>query len=1076
MSFTNLHAHTEASIADGLFGPKKWVEALKDRGFKAHAVTDHGTMTSLLPFYKLMKAEKMIPLMGAEVYYVDEPTVKTPENRKASHLILIAKNYDGFRNLNKLMKLSFTDGYYYKPRIGHQWLKEYGEGLVCLSACQGGVLSQEVWNEHHMRKGMGLENRFEMFSGLFGEDFYVEFQGHRTLTMNEISGKPFDSQKLINRRLYDLKTMKGFKGIVTNDCHYILPEHAMIQKLIKETSWKSGAKDGAGESATVTKDHFTDSLWLKKPVDIYKAFIDHHGYLPREFVTDSMKRTEEILEKCKDFELPTGKRYLPAFKTKHGMSSKEFFKRLTTKLLKEFLASDRLQVSRKAYIQRFANEFRVIATYGLEDYFLIVWDLIRFAKTKGIYTGVGRGSAAGCFISYLLEIVKIDPLEYGLIFERFLNENRCVSGELPDIDLDFESDRRSEIKKYIFDKYGRDHVCEIGTYGRMKLRTSLLDFGKALEVGDIKALHAITTNLDLDKEDNDDIEAAAAFDPRLEAMLAKSPDFEFCVKEIIGQIKSQGVHPAGVVISSEPIADITPVKTQTKKFKSDEIVDEEEKKNARVLVTQAEDKYIIAQGLMKMDILGLKEYDVIRYVLENVTAPYDGTDYVKKIIDLEREKPNKKVWKMFQAGKTEGVFQFASSGMKQLLIEMRPDRISDLIAANALFRPGCLENGWHTQYCKRKHGEEEVDYVHEDVEKALGETYGVIVYQEQFMEVIHRLGGISLVDSDTIRSALGKKDKEKLGKFKEQFVKGASERIGEHRSEELWEQIEKASGYTFNKSHSAAYSVLAYISQYLKVHYPAHFWAAQLDWDTRKNKLDDMLVNRRAASEMGVSFVLPHINRSKERFYVKGTDVIWSLSSVKGIGPKAAREIISKQPYKDFDDFHTRIHKGTVKVNVIQSLIYAGVFDSFGDRRDLLRDLSTRSKAKSAKFVSASEEDLIQLFAKSMGFFERKIKKVRPGFLSCISETELRDYHPGEYVKIGGMITEARQIKTKAGSPMGFLTVMDLDEIIEITCFPSVWADNREAFRVGNIVQIGGTKSSYNNKQNLIEAQDVEIK
>jgi DNA polymerase III alpha subunit/intein/homing endonuclease len=1695
LSFFHLHNHTEASIADGLFGPKKWVEALKDKGFKAHAITDHGVMTSLIPFYKLAREEGILPILGCEFYYTDNPTIKSAENRKSSHLILIAKNYDGFRNLLRLSNLSFTEGYYYKNRIGLEWLTKHSEGLICLTACQGGVLAREVWRERAGEKSLGLEERFAQFSAIFGQDLYIEFQGHYTKSINKETGEAFDSQEMINRAFYErLKDLPGFQPIVTNDCHYILPEHAKIQKTIKDISWKTG-NSAAGESATVTEDHFTDSLWLKTGKQVFETFKKNHEYLPSRFVADGMINTMEVMEKCKDFVMPEGKRYLPTFRP--GIDSKDLFKKLTKKMLLDFLKSGDLRVPKDQYVERFKKEFRVITTYGLEDYFLIVWDLIRFARKRGIYVGVGRGSAAGCLISYLLGIVKIDPLEYKLIFERFLNENRCVSGEMPDIDLDFESDRRKEIKDYIFETYGHDRVCEIGTYGRMKLRTSLIDFGKAMGVATQRELLAITTKLDLDKEDADSLGAAIEADINLHRMMAERPDYAFAVEEIIGQIKSQGVHPAGVVICSEPIADITPMKTQKKTLKPED-VEPGEPKDIRILTTQSEDKHIIAQGLMKCDILGLKEYDVIRYVLENADCSLNPETYVRDLLEMERLKPNERVWKMFQQGKTEGVFQFAclsgdtvicvkskktirdvysqenkkngktqlscllldegkwrrsgiraikstgvrktyrmvtedrrfirstsdhqfltpdgwknlselsvgdsvgfrlnwgsprvdgfrlctdcgveklsgsdrchpcsakfhknpsfhkdklrkpksvenwckgkpypkeilmvalqkravtwekviasgwqnpskgkkrpemsgrnnpmfgkttrsrmgfrkdlghfvrssweadycrvlnyhgieykyepetfdlgevsytpdfylpredryveikgwmteksalriklfrekfpnktlevvnktefaemalkykhlvawecpkfpegfvwekvksieehgeeetfdlcmgnsahnyvangfvthnSDGMKDLLINMRPDCINDLIAANALYRPGCLENGWHLQYCRRKNGEESVEYAHPDVEEALGDTYGVLVYQEQFMEAIHRLGGISLVDTDTIRSALGKKDKKKLGKFKERFVEGAAERIGTDKAEELWEQIEKAGGYTFNRccaskevihrnwthceplsigemfklknggrrhaelirklplykkyqregygkawsmrdgklhpnrivdiryegqrevyrcttesgrkidvtmnhkfptpkgerkledlrvgdelyvnlghkkedtsyrfserkgrsvvnaikgkrgfqkvedsswalfverrkilqerhndcqlcfaeldrkevhhidgnhgnqewsnlimvcpschkkehykigrtkhgekglevglekiasieflemddvydiemeapshnfvvqsgivtcnSHSAAYSVLAYISQYLKSYYPQHFWAAQLDWDTRKSKLEDMLTNRRAASDMGVQFILPHINLSKKRFRVLKGRVVWSLSSVKGIGPKAAHEIQSKQPFRDFEDFYTRVNKSVVKYNNIEALIYAGALDKFGDRRNLLKLIASRKKGK--HYSEISEEDLIMRFSDSMGFFERGLKATRPGFSpSCITETTLREFDAGETVRVGGMVKDVKSIKTKSGDAMGFATLMDLDEMIELTFFPKTWAAHRSAIHDGSLVEVVGNKSGYRNKQNAVEVASIQ--
>jgi DNA polymerase-3 subunit alpha len=1061
MSFINLHAHSEASISDGLFHPKKWVEALKQKGFKAHALTDHGSMASLIPFYKLMRAEKMTPLMGCEFYYVDEPTIKTAENRKASHLILIAKNYDGFRNMLKLSKLSYTDGYYYKPRIGLDWLTKYSEGLVCLTACQGGVLAQEVWRDSRGEVS-DLTGRFKQFQAIFGKDFYVEFQAHNTVNTDKETGETFNSQELINAKLYELRNQKGFQAVATNDCHYILQEHAEIQRVIKQISW---GKAEVGESATVNDDHFTDSLWLKTGKQVYNTFKEHHEYLPSGFIKEAILRTEEILDKCAGFEMPKDKRYLPKFRP--TVDSKRMFKVLTVGKLKAFLKKPLLlRGDESVYIERFKREFKVIAKYNLEDYFLIVWDLIEFAKKRGIYTGLGRGSAAGCFISYLLDIVKVDPIEYKLLFERFLNENRCETGEMPDIDLDFESEHRDEIKKYIYDTYGTENVCEIGTYGRMKLKTALIDFSKALGAATHAEILSMTTKLDLDKEEVDNVQAAMEFDPKIATLMRNNPKLEFMLTEIVGQIKTQAVHPAGLVICPEPVSDVTPVKSQ----KNNKV-----KNGERVIATQTEDKHVIAQGLMKVDILGLKEYDVIHYVVDNAPGfPFKLENYVEEIMRAEYLKSDKKVWGLFQEGRTEAVFQFASDGMKGLLKEMVPTEVNDLIAANALYRPGCLENGWHLDYCRRKSGEEEVTYVHEDVEAALGETFGVIVYQEQFMSVMHTLGGISLVDADTIRSALGKKDKDKLNKFQAAFVSAAGKKIGTAEAKDLWDQIEKASGYTFNKSHSAAYSVLAYISQYLKAHYTSHFWAAQLHWNVNKNKLEDLLTDRRAASDMGVKYVLPDVNRSKKEFYVTPErEIIWSIRAIGSVGPKAADEILARQPFHSFEDFYKRVNKSVVKFNIIESLIYGGAFDTINDRRESLRllyELANGKKKgeKARKYISPSEEKIMMKFRESIGFFERKVKDLKGNFEDCSTEADLRLMANNESLKVGGVITEVRVIKTKKGDPMAFVTVMDLDEIIDVTVFPNDFLKHRELLKKETIVEITGQKNTFGDKQNAM--------
>lgn len=1084
MVYCPLHSHSDASISDGLFGPKKWATAFKEFGFKASALTDHGSMANIIPLYKMMKENGQTLIVGCEFYYVDNPTEKTPDNRKNSHIILLAKNYEGFQNMLKLSELSHTEGYYYKNRIGFEWLAKHSEGLVCLTACQGGVLANQVWRE---KKGQehNLVKKFHEMRSIFGDDLYVEFQGHKTPNYDETTKELFCSQEMINKALYEkLKKEKGFQSVLTNDSHYILPEHAEIQRVMKDMAY---GKSDTGESATVTKDHFTDSLWLKNHKQVYEAFRTNHEYLPKEFVVDSMLRTVEVFEKCKDFEFPKDKRYLPTYyptveeQEKYKESdSKKFFKAIAisqfNKMWKEGILC---HASKTEYMDRFKKEYLVISKYGLEDYFLIVWDLIRYSDDNNIYTGLGRGSAAGCLISYLLGIVKIDPIEHKLIFERFLNENRCSSGELPDIDTDFESLHRSQIKRYIFTKYGKDKVCEIGTYGRMRLKTALLDFGKAYGAGTHKELLNITKNLDLDKEDVDDLEAAIKQDPALERLMNENPDYEFAVKECLGQIKSQGVHPAGLIICSEPVSQVTPVKSQLKK-KTDEFDDLDSDGEKRIIATQTEDKHVIAQGLMKVDILGVKQYDIIKYVIEHADTGFTRENYVTEIMRLERESSNKKVWKMFQQGNTDGVFQFSSSGMKELLVQMKPEKISDLIAANALYRPGCLENGWHILYCNRKNGLESVEYVHEDVEESLSETYGVIVYQEQFMEVIHKLGGIPLVEADIIRSALGKKDKDKLHKFRDKFVEGASKKISEEEADELWNQIEKASGYSFNKSHSAAYGVLAYISQYLKVNYREHFWCANLQWAVVKKKEDELSSMRRASMDMGIKHLLPEINTSKADFHVKDGVIVWGFLSVNGVGPQAAKDIERLQPFYSFDDFMTKIKKSKIKKNNIEGLIQAGAFDSFGDRKDLLFVIhETKSKkVKTDKpFVTLSEVELILKFRESMGFFEQQVKKARPGFSRyCINQKELEEYDTGEAVRVGGIISSVSIVRTKRGENMCFINLEDMDESIEITCFPKVYEEFKKVVKKNSIVEIQGVKSGFNDKKNCIEANFIEIK
>lgn len=1302
MNFVHLHNHSEASIADGLFGVSKWVRAIKEKGFLGHALTDHGTLMNLIPFYHLMKKEGLVPILGCEFYYVDDPTVKTADNRKAQHIILLAKNYDGFLNLLELSRLSYTDGFYYRPRIGLEWIQQYSEGLICSTACLGGVLAHEYWRDKDGDESIGLIKKFEIFKNIFKDDFYVEYQGHNYADQVEVNN-------YFHQKLKDY----SYKPLVTNDCHYILPEHARIQGFLKESAYKSKNSD-AGQSYTTC-----DSLWLKNGDQILDSFNEYHD-VPIKIVKAGMENTLEIYEKCKDFKLPESKHYLPVFREK--VDSKSLFLKLVKHSLNKLIKSKENGLD---YKKRFLKEYKVITKYGLEDYFLIVWDLVRFAKKQGIYTGIGRGSAAGCLISYLLDIVKLDPLEYDLIFERFLNENRCESGELPDIDLDVESLRRDEIKQYILDTYGRDKVCEIGTYGRMKLKTSLIDFGKALKVANHHQLLSITTKIE-----SDSLEDAVEEVPELKTLLLKDEYYCFAVEEIYGQVKSQSVHPAGMIIANKPVHQITPVKTY------------KDKTGERIVTTQSEDKVCISQGLMKMDILGLKEYDIIKKIIQDSRCDLTVDNYLEKIIEYEEKGLNQEVWKFFQKGWTEGVFQFSSTGMQELLKNIVPDRMNDLIAANALYRPGCLRNGWHDDYCNRKHGREKIKYIHPIIQEITKDTYAICVYQEQVMEIINKLGGVSLVESDNIRSALGKKNEDKLKKYGPMFIEGASRYIDKTEAEKLWNQLMASSEYSFNKclsgdevilkhkgagrvfnirdmykikndleyakeidaislrkkfqkqnerfgsgfsldedriyknrivdiryegereiyrvktesdrkidvtmnhkfptpkgniplsdlvigdllyvkgeadtpkdntyrwggsnlpkkgekgfqknpdsslnrfkrlrkslsdwsfceycptevsdnpvgdqkrkeihhidgdhgnnvidnlavtcpschkkkhyemgrtkhgergwpvikekiasieflkvgdvydvemmapnhnfavesgimtsnSHSAAYSILAYVSQFLKVNYPVYFWCAHLEWDVKKNKQDDMIIHRKAAQKMDIKFLPVRINRSRAVMKVEhtgaGKKIRWSYTSIKGIGEKTAKEIQTKE-YRDLEDFYKSVNKSKVRFNNMVAMAYAGVFDEWGDRKEVLKWLHDKKGTECPELDSLT---LMMKFKEYMGFFEQKIKDIRPGFALCLTEEELKHEEGGTFVRVGGLLESCRIVNTKNGDKMAFGVLVDQDEEISLTFFPEAFKKFKNEIKKNNFVEIEGIKSVFNGMQNQVEVHKI---
>jgi DNA polymerase III alpha subunit len=491
-----------------------------------------------------------------------------------------------------------------------------------------------------------------------------------------------------------------------------------------------------------------------------------------------LENTQEIFEKCKDFNIPK-KRYMPKF----SKDSNEF-KKITGDALKRFLTDNIGKVDSNEYIARWKKEYDIIVKYDLQDYFLIVWDIVNFARDNNILVGIGRGSAAGCLISYLMGIVRVDPIKHGLIFERFLNEERCMAGELPDIDLDASSQDRDRVKKYLIDKYGQDNVCEIGTFVRMRMKTSILDFGKAMGVGNHYELLKITKSLDTAET----LEQAVEMSWPLKELFIKNEDFCFAVEEIEGQIKAQSIHPAGVIICSEQISEVVPLKTISGG------------KGNRVVVTQPEDKQLVADGMMKLDILGLKEYDIIKFIIERANTGFNTTNYVEEVLAYN----GTAVWDKFAIGDSDCVFQFSSDNMKSLLRLIKPRSIGELAIINALYRPGPIENGWHIEYAQRKNGEKSVEKEHPIIDDILKDTYGLCIFQEQVMRIFNELADIPLSDSDTIRSALGKKDEVKLKKFRERFIDGAMKKVGEERAIYWWDSLVKFSGYSFNKCLSGA--------------------------------------------------------------------------------------------------------------------------------------------------------------------------------------------------------------------------------------------------------------------------------
>lgn len=934
--FVHLHNHSDYSLQDGAARIKDLVQAAVENKMKAVALTDHGNLFGAVKFYKEAKSNGIKPIIGMEAYItIDGDRFSRPSSsdendyngkskrpKHYNHLILIAKNEIGFKNLSILSSLGYLEGFYYKPRIDFELLKKYSEGLICLSACAAGILSYHLLNNDYEKAKKIAQD----YKELFGDDFYIELQNHY-----------MDIDKILLEGLPKIANELNIKMVATNDVHYIRPEHAIPHNVLLQIS------NSRGESDYKTLRYGTDQIFFKSADEMAKLFKGYKG---------AIENTLEIAEKV-NFELKKQKDHLPEFKIPENDESKtldDYLTKLTYEGLQRKLGAITPEVKERA-----EYELDIIKKMGYSGYFLIVMDIIQAAKKKGIFVGPGRGSAAGSLVSYALDITNINPLRYGLYFERFLNPDRV---SMPDIDTDFADIGREDVINYIVEKYGRENTAQIVTFNKLSAKQILRDVGRVLSIP-IPQIESITKYIPRKFGKVYSIDKAIDETPELRYLKTTNDTKE---KELIeyskvleNMTRNISVHAAGIVIAPQKITEFAPLCITPDK----------------TIVTQFDKNDIEEIGLVKMDILGLKTLTIIQKTLEMVKANH-GVEIDIDKIPLD----DQLTYELFAQGKTIGVFQFDKPHTREYLKRLKPNSIEELSVMNALNRPGPMQ--FIDTYINRKHGKETVTYIHPKLEPILKETYGIIVYQEQVMRIAHEVVGYTLSKADLMRKAMGKKDEKILAAERNEFItKGVEQGIQREIVEQIFNEIFRFKDYGFNKSHSVAYSILAYQTAYLKAHYPTEFLTANLS--VNKNKTEEISLFLNECRKMGIEILPPDVNKSFVDFSIENGKIRFGLAAIKNVGESAVEEIIKtrqEKPFEDIYDFCIRVDSKAVNKRAMEGLILAGAFDNLHPNRAYLFENLEEILKYSARKKENISQGLISLFGSADDNLKPVLKEV----------------------------------------------------------------------------------------------------
>jgi DNA polymerase-3 subunit alpha len=1037
--FVHLHVHSEYSILDGACRIPELAARAAELEMPAVALTDHGSLAGAIELYREATKHGVKPLIGCEVYLADD---RTAQKKGYAHLTLLAESNDGYANLIKLASLGYLEGYYYKPRVDWELLGRHAQGLVALSGCLSGRVSKALEEARPQDAAADLDRLAQIFG--------------RDSTYVEIQNAGIDVQARINPELAKLATAAGLPLVATGDVHYLRHEDARAHEALLCIQSGDSLKN---------PNHWkfdSDQFFLKSPTEMAADFPGHE---------DALRRTVEIAERC-DVTIELGKIRLPRYPTPDGRDAFDYLVELCEKgLVKRYGAAtpdlnDRLRF-----------ELKTIREMGFADYFLIVWDFVNFAKRNGVLVGPGRGSTAGSLAAYCLEITDIDPIKYDLLFERFLNPGRKT---MPDIDIDFSVYGRDQVINYVADKYGRDQVAQIITFGTMMARAAVRDAGRVLDipygtVDKVAKLIPEGPKVYLDDCLKPGAELKQAYDA--DEIVRQIVDL---AKPLEGLVRQDSIHAAGVVIGDRPLTEYVPL---------------QQKGADQELVTQFAMEDVEALGLLKMDFLGLRNLDVIDKAVELV----GGLDIAKIPLD------DAKTYEMLARGESTGVFQFESSGMREALRQVKPTEFEDLIALVALYRPGPM--AYIPVYAKRKHRQEQVSFLDDRLRPITEPTLGLCIYQEQYMEIAKQLAGFSPAEADDLRKAIGKKIHKLMASLKDKFLEGcAANGVTPAVATQLWKDMEQAQDYSFNKSHAACYGLIAYRTAYLKANWPAEYMAALIS--SVMSTKDRVPFYVAACEEMGIEVEPPDVNVSVEDFRVVEGKIRFGLNAVKNVGESAVRSILAAReeggPFPSIWDFCERVDPQQVNKRALESLVKSGALDSTGASRmgmlDVLEDALTsggrliadRLAGQSSIFdlgggeeqgdrrahhrpIPAEEFEKRQLLAlekESLGLYvsEHPLDSVRDQLrrkTDCrMADVERR--RDGEVVTVGGIVSAIKQLTTKKGDPMVFLRLDDLSGSLETVVFNSVYAAARELLEADHVLVVKGRVDHKEGETKLI--------
>ncbi len=1059
--FVHLHLHSGFSLLDGACDHDPLVTKAAEFGMPAVAVTDHGNLFGALGFYEAAKKRGVKPIIGCEMYISKTSRHdRDPRTARPHHLILLCENARGYQNLIKLVSAGYLEGFYYKPRVDKELLGAHSEGLIGLSGCLNGEVSANLLaNRYDVAEEAASELR-----DIFGPDrFFLEVQD-----------QGLSKQRQIIPDMLRMADRTGIPAVATNDCHYMCQDDARAHDVLL------CIQTGKTVNDPNRMKFYTDQFYFKSHNEMAQVFGDY---------PELLNRTVEIAARC-NLDLQSIDNPFPDFDVPPGFTVDSYFDKVVRdgfgermKRLKRLADSGELKHPIEEYERRLQDEISIIQGMRYSGYFLIVWDLIRYSRENEIPVGPGRGSAAGSLVSYCMWITDLDPLHYGLLFERFLNPERVT---LPDIDIDFCMNRRAEVIDYVTRKYGRENVSQIITFGTMAARGVIRDTGRGLqmpysEVDRLAKMIPAELNITLDRalEKNKDFRTLVERDERVR-------DIVTVAKKLEGLARHASMHAAGVVISPRPLTDLVPLYKSSK----DEIM-------TMYPMTDVENI-----GLLKMDFLALTTLTVIDDTLKMLRAT-ESIDLDIDAVPLDDEK----TYELFSNGLTSGVFQFESSGMKDILRRFKPSCIEHLTALNALYRPGPIGGGMIDDFIQRKHGTKKIEYELPELEPILEETYGVIVYQEQVMQVANSLAGYSLGEADLLRRAMGKKKAVEMAAHRQKFVEGAKAKQFKDPKKiaKIFDLMEQFAGYGFNKSHSAAYALLAYRTGYLKAHYPYYFMAAVLT--SERGNTDKIVKYINECREMHISILPPDVNSSDVNFTPTPEGIRFGLAAIKNVGETAIRSIAERKPFTSVLDFTERVDLRTVNKRVMESLIKAGAFDSLGlDRATVYNNIDRTIEwgLRTQHEVEVGQGGLFALVAEpesdasmmtpadpwpealklahekeTLGFYitGHPLRQHQSELASYANATtgSLSEKAAGSEIIIGGVIAQTRTMRTKKGYRMAVILLEDLEGVIEVLVFPDTYASTQAMLTSDAPVIVQGKLDSDESTTRLLATEILSI-